>query len=107
MPEAFAVEHPDVIGSDAGSNERQQQVRTLPSGVDSLYMSVRGEVRDGLLQQLSETRALANKDGTVLPEDESRKHPPVAVELTSLRTDRCAMARQPKIHCRLDSAKRA
>jgi len=35
-------------------------------------------------QKLTETRALANKDGTVLPEDKSRKPPPVAVELTRL-----------------------
>lgn len=43
-----------------------QGLRILASGVDSLYASVRGRLRAGLLESLTEKRAAAGKDGAVL-----------------------------------------
>lgn len=41
-------------------------LRVLASGVDSLYASVRGQLREGLVQTLTEARSAGDKDGTVV-----------------------------------------
>jgi hypothetical protein len=42
------------------------RLRVLSAGVDSLYLSVRGELWDGLLPALADIRALGDEDGAVV-----------------------------------------
>lgn len=58
LPAAAPPETPD--------DRQNQGLRVLASGVDSLYASLRGQLRQAALQTLMETRAAADRDGTVI-----------------------------------------
>ena len=69
--------HPSESSRDQDSRSeaaRPRGLRVLASGVDSLYASVPGELRDGVVEMLAEHRANADKDGAVMTFREEDGH---------------------------------
>lgn len=65
-PETASLPSSATPGEIAHRADDSQGLRVLASGVDSLYASVRGRLRAGLVETLTERRAAAGKDGSVM-----------------------------------------
>ena len=65
-PETGPLSPSATPGESAHHVDGSQGLRVLASGVDSLYASVRGRLRAGLVESLTEKRAAAGKDGAVM-----------------------------------------